>query len=98
PQTPTPFPYTTLFRSNFNRSVPMRSMISSPYWRVGEPQQAAVKESTRTIEENRFTPMTTSPLHESGLHPVIPSPPKEGRRGFLRSEEHTSELQSRENL
>src|SRR5690606_41645820 len=88
PPTFTLFPYTTLFRS------------SSP---SGEDKPA--RPNTSTIEKRSVLPTPGSSglgalrIRTCPINRQSRSPPRQ-TRGFrrLRSEEHTSELQSRENL
>src|SRR5690606_40983069 len=97
PPRPPPFPYTTLFRSS-GRSV---------YW-ITPRSTSTITTSSSTLTSSRselcklssraFTSsLAASQLRNSSLStartPVIPS-----KGSYSRSEEHTSELQSRENL
>src|SRR5690606_41723791 len=90
PPCPTPFPYTTLFRSMGIRQRP--SAAQSPVWivRLRRPRLLAAAFCSAA----RF-----SSLSSSCASALSSSRGQLGRLpGNSRSEEHTSELQSRENL
>src|SRR5690606_41324671 len=86
--TPSPplFPYTTLFRSPLGVEVP-----------IGEPIVLgdAIRRAVRIARERRAVWPAPHPARRD--HPGIRRSPASARE-LLRSEEHTSELQSRENL
>src|SRR5690606_41743723 len=86
PLRPTPFPYTTLFRSSPSPAAPAR-----PDTRLTYPCRAMSK----------LWPL----VQRTAPSPPVRTPSQCGHRraastgsGSARSEEHTSELQSRENL
>src|SRR5690606_41217067 len=88
---PALFPYTTLFRSGTRSAGPflIRSHPRQPRPSTGRPH-------SRSFRRFSFLPQRPDPLTPA-------SPPArpvgtENRRETDRSEEHTSELQSRENL
>src|SRR5690606_42100811 len=92
PPIPSPFPYTTLFRSRALRpsrrspSTPRRSAATRACWRWAADGAG----STRRKIGAREVHLRVHPAQPFELAPV--------RDCELRSEEHTSELQSRENL
>src|SRR5690606_40428143 len=84
-----PFPYTTLFRSHPGDRVLARHCCLSPRSRVENGSQRPVYPFSRLF----------SPTAGAGL--TRPTPAAQGvllAQACPRSEEHTSELQSRENL
>src|SRR5690606_40520982 len=92
PPPPTPFPYTTLFRSLSKTPRRARLPDFTARWRVAEPPAS---------------PPACSPVVARGtirwdgpaLHRSAGTLGLRGKIALaLRSEEHTSELQSRENL
>src|SRR5690606_41631517 len=98
PPISTLFPYTTLFRSEFNTGgvqVPLTYTNGKGYgWNlVGNPYSASIDwtllkviENSQNIEDNFWVWMPTQRAY--GAYSA----------STTRSEEHTSELQSRENL
>src|SRR5207253_4495614 len=89
PPRPTLFPYTTLFRSRCDK----RAGRSSP-----EPPRAAPRSARASSRRTRRTGVATATAHPTAAAPRalpqrVPSP-----RPRRRSEEHTSELQSRGHL
>src|SRR5690606_40564692 len=96
PPTPTPFPYTTLFRSEGAR----------PYinvW-VARADDADNPAYAKIVELFKETEVQDALVAQSGGTAVLANQTAEELQGYLadiqadRSEEHTSELQSRENL
>src|SRR5690606_40992257 len=97
PPTPTLFPYTTLFRSYTQNGAYFLTICSqnriSYFGHIHEqimhlnPAGQMIQHSWNRISE-RF------PTIDSDMSVVMPN----HIHGILRSEEHTSELQSRENL
>src|SRR5690606_39472426 len=91
PRCSTVFPYPTLFRSG-------SSLV------VSAVQLARSKHGTMPANHRRRTPRIPWCMKSPPKRPAGPSDPKERRPSVLlgygdfRSEEHTSELQSRENL
>src|SRR5690606_41269346 len=85
----TPCPYTTLFRS-----VPALDPLIRPRAHAGYDEQvdAALVAHGMAIEELQC------PVYPAGFVAVHPSGHQHAGQGLVRSEEHTSELQSRENL
>src|SRR5690606_41924868 len=97
PPIPTLFPYTTLFRSETRGDFVLRdqevrfrgSLDSLSTLLAGSPSQVAVRLTGEPIEATYEGTISTAPVTRlAGALDV-----KAGR-----SEEHTSELQSRENL
>src|SRR5205823_12532436 len=94
PPSSTPFPYTTLFRSGRRRPVdvevvdPVRAAVGPLDERIGR----ARGRERRAVEIGRQVGLLRGAAGDTGRH--------EGRcasgqhRGTVRSEEHTSELQS----
>src|SRR5690606_41065801 len=84
PLRPTPFPYTTLFRSSTDLAVLGKGGVQvpgvAPDLLQAGPQVGVRHHRSRVIQQRHRH------LSERALHPIE------------RSEEHTSELQSRENL
>src|SRR5206468_13110743 len=92
PPTPTLFPYTTLFRSNSNFPITPEP-ITAP--RVATSAFRYCRDRVK-----RGTRVASSP-NEGGNLGGLRSPvkrPAEDRCDLCRSEEHTSELQSRSDL
>src|SRR5690606_40008911 len=93
PSTSSLFPYTTLFRS-YHRP-------DNPYHPPGDPDHPHVLTTYRLTEHHSGgTPTRSAPL-TAELQPegFAELPPQlAAELGVQRSEEHTSELQSRENL
>src|SRR5690606_40113489 len=94
--TPPPFPYTTLFRSG-TAAPELRSSISARSRAVDAPQASpresvVFRRSNGALAATRAGTVPRSPPH------ALPDGACAGLRDGLRSEEHTSELQSRENL
>src|SRR5690606_42143872 len=90
PPRSTLFPYTTLFRSttlSVNLGV-IRRLLSIESMMVRAEKSPPERTGTRARASTRTRPGRRGPRG--------PRPPLRGRRN--RSEEHTSELQSRENL
>src|SRR5690606_39841170 len=77
--------------------VVRKKNITSRHFSTGriESANAAGKASTRTSRTDRSDAVNEL---SSGGQGLIPDPPKKARKPSSRSEEHTSELQSRENL
>src|SRR5690606_41474798 len=88
PPRPTLFPYTTLFRSNLTDRTDLPNVGTSP-----APARRAGRRHVRTAPTFEPAPRILAP---SDTRPRWPSCPSKSYR--WRSEEHTSELQSRENL
>src|SRR5690606_40715487 len=84
PPAATLFPYTTLFRSRRRASAPTARAARGPGRRRGGAVRRGPREGRRRRTTGRAA---TTPRGRRAL-------PRSGRR----SEEHTSELQSRENL
>src|SRR3546814_9059529 len=95
-RTDTLFPYTTLFRSCPNqrlrgRRAPLRRAARARYWRLVEP----LKDQARHSAPQRLNRCRLSPRHDPrGARKARPTAFREARLGRVRSEEHTSELQS----
>src|SRR5690606_39308515 len=92
PPPPPPFPYTTLFRSSPRLSLPLGQDQSSYLGRwtrhsSSSPVTGERRHRTQPAAWTVRVPSTVTRL------PVLVGPAHPGR-----SEEHTSELQSRENL
>src|SRR5690606_39496434 len=90
PTRSSPFPYSTLFRSiGTHLQADLRHAVQAAVGRSAHAQQPATR-GTAVSPKRLVRPAVAA--HSSGAFPV--------RRclGDLRSEEHTSELQSRENL
>src|SRR5690606_40286650 len=89
PQTTTLYPYTTLFRSDHE---PVEHVRAAREVRVAERSQQVLREhpevADQTLRENNLDPSERNNL-DNKLEEV---------KTRKRSEEHTSELQSRENL
>src|SRR5690606_41523267 len=86
------FPYTTLFRSHARRvgsraSAPSRSSGRRVAPPRGPPSPAPFLRHRQPAAARRFP-----------APPLLPLPSRSRRAGRPRSEEHTSELQSRANL
>src|SRR5207302_11337240 len=95
PHRPTLFPYTTLFRSGFVRA------------KGGPGQEQRVHAEAEQGHSSRLHEDTSRDGHRSLLRPIVfetpvprsrARPPGRAPAPGPRSEEHTSELQSRENL
>src|SRR5436309_1805846 len=88
----TVFPYTTLFRSH--RNHPVHAGLADRGRDVGaaDPDPVALGE-----EDGLLTRQLRQPLRVAEVEPALHREPRE-RSVHRRSEEHTSELQSRENL
>src|SRR3712207_8885940 len=83
PPRSTLFPYPTLFRSRCGRQDhPARCLAARPPTRDGRPSGAEADGMSRASTANRSTPHSISSLDSTRV----------------RSEEHTSELQSRQYL
>src|SRR5690606_41718059 len=96
PATSTLFPYTTLFRSNSVRGARQRS---APWTRNGDGGGWNAEEQlVFWVEHCRSSHPAdlADGGHAYGRRPIFSA--YFPRPGFQRSEEHTSELQSRENL
>src|SRR5690606_41351442 len=85
PPSPTPFPYTTLFRSSHRSLWPTSTLPQPP-----RPEFLASR-CTKA-------PTPHPPLQQSRKVPLRSPRRPSSRSPDVRSEEHTSELQSRENL
>src|SRR5690606_42125332 len=91
--TSTLFPYTTLFRSNEQDST--KTGYSLGNIKMPNPNSVLSKYTYDPVS-NRY--IYTETIGEFNItYPIILTP-EEYDRLILRSEEHTSELQSRENL
>src|SRR5690606_41543677 len=91
--TSTRFPYTTLFRSHclfLHRQDP----FADPQTAVGEDVPAQVEIQPEHGVAQRYLPQEEEP----GEHLGAVQDERQRRMPHVRSEEHTSELQSRENL
>src|SRR5690606_41390510 len=87
PPTPTLFPYTTLFRSSTaSAQITLRTRIGRQLLLASRQAKLAI---VMSVIDNG--PGVPAALHDKIFHPLVT-----GRAS--RSEEHTSELQSRENL
>src|SRR5690606_41915864 len=91
PARPTLFPYTTLFRSSDSRAT-VSETAPPP---EGTPAQPADVPSTLNEAWRAPSGATPVPVSEAGMVVTASGGEVVGRD---RSEEHTSELQSRENL
>src|SRR5690606_40010093 len=97
PPTPTPFPYTTLFRSSNRRrpAAPKRGAVSRPPGRFAREHREPVADPLAgTVDDTDGTqsPSPATQVASELARRVIT------RNESPRSEEHTSQLQSRENL
>src|SRR5690606_40201151 len=88
-----PFPYTTLFRSNFLYYTARLYYGSHPEERAARNAEEEERGIT-TIEPEAGVDVAVQIIELNRLRPEDFDP----RLRALRSEEHTSELQSRENL
>src|SRR3546814_7136255 len=92
-RTDTLFPYTTLFRSIYVRvspGMPMVEILTRLAHDVRSRRQAALEVSVL----NRTHPMVKFLLHDRSVLLVLSIPAMPFAHHHLRSEEHTSELQS----
>src|SRR5690606_40916502 len=96
PPVSTLFPYTTLFRSYlWSHSESCPSWSKEHDWKSCRPLTRSQGFKSLALRQNKYWPVgqvvKTPPFHggNTGSNPV---------RVTIRSEEHTSELQSRENL
>src|SRR5439155_24311636 len=87
PPISTLFPYTTLFRSGIERQRSLLQVVGQPLVRV----EQRLLDHVGWIESRR-----QPTIEPHGDHPAQPIPVP--RQELLRSEEHTSELQSRGHL
>src|SRR5690606_41171723 len=96
PTRPTLFPYTTLFRSRGGGDLYTTSVQRKVY--VGSPNPAGghYSQSKETFQETNFSARLTAKKDE--LFGLLGGSIMVGGNLMNRSEEHTSELQSRENL
>src|SRR5690606_40332639 len=95
PPTPTPLPYTTLFRSEAHDLDPPE--LAKPLLERLRARQRPIREhelARRALEERRQDAARRAAGAEHEHSPVFERPAEI----LGRSEEHTSELQSRENL
>src|SRR5690606_41186834 len=92
PPSSTLFPYTTLFRS---RPIQVFSAMSSS---VAGAQQAGVRRSRRGHNRVGVHTFLDQRVPRQRHAEILTKNNRDDRRVALRSEEHTSELQSRENL
>src|SRR5690606_39606896 len=95
PQTPTLFPYTTLFRSFEGGAKPALDRLRR------ERADMLVADDAAAIDEERLRHAIHSPVYRRAARAVDADDAigiAELGEEFQRSEEHTSELQSRENL
>src|SRR3712207_7283989 len=86
PPRSTLFPYTTLFRS---LSIPARTILQQVHFYRGEHEQVVALATTN---------LAALPSGLVSQDFGLAAPPSMYDRGRLRSEEHTSELQSRQYL
>src|SRR5690606_39598515 len=91
PPRSTLFPYTTLFRSEIGVHIADVSHYVRPGTRLDDE---AYSRATSIYLVDRVVPMLLEVLSNG----VCSLRPNEDKYTFSRSEEHTSELQSRENL
>src|SRR3712207_9514945 len=94
PPRSTLFPYTTLFRSakGTEPAINIKVLLDSEEEK-GSPSLGAVIRDNLELLKSDALIVTDGPMHQSNLPtPVF------GNRGIARSEEHTSELQSRQYL
>src|SRR5690606_40235325 len=97
PPTPPPFPYTTLFRSQQRWSIPhTRSMHD----KMHQAQMTLTKvDEYADAFEKIVEQLTVTTPSEDQARKMLENAIRSGGKGRdERSEEHTSELQSRENL
>src|SRR5690606_41513278 len=88
PTRSTLFPYTTLFRS-------VILMILDGWGKSPDPKVSAIDHAHTPFIDSLYTKYPNANLRTDGLYVGLP----DGQMGNSeRSEEHTSELQSRENL
>src|SRR5690606_40824068 len=96
PSIPTPFPYTTLFRSGARGAGPARGAVAGRRGgAAARPRDGRTQRRGQPAEAGRIA----AGLSRAANWPVrtpVPAPARHAAAG--RSEEHTSELQSRENL
>src|SRR5205085_5464413 len=95
PPRSTLFPYTTLFRSQ---------VMADPAWSQIPTSKAPTAKSTRTFHKTRKACSTFSnnfhfpEEYRATLRQKLPAPSTKVENSVIRSEEHTSELQSQSNL
>src|SRR5204862_6989909 len=96
PHHTTLFPYTTLFRSAAEK------MGTEPdaQGRTNVPESPKILHATRMVEPGQQAKLSFTASEETGNYQYVCTFPGHWRRmvGTLRSEEHTSELQSRRDL
>src|SRR5690606_42127813 len=98
PPRPPPFPYTTLFRSSTNTE---RARLGKGGGAKSEVRETRRLAPSRSPGIASITNRTTVDRMSDGSSSTAIAGAVDRRRGrarFARSEEHTSELQSRENL
>src|SRR5690606_41946330 len=91
PSSFTPLPYTTLFRS------PVQGQATGPRVR-GARRAAEARPGSRRGTRGRGARAVPSRRRQRAAREPAPGTGREAGFAFRRSEEHTSELQSRENL
>src|SRR2546430_9103747 len=84
PPRSTLFPYTTLFRST---PLPWVNVMANPGFGTVVSASGSAYTWAENSRENRLTPFANDPVTDPTAEAL-----------FLRSEEHTSELQSQSNL
>src|SRR5690606_41728745 len=97
PPRPPFFPYTTLFRS----PTPDLWLYTHPTTSFARSRSLATRSSSalsNAAVENTVFRRFSSTFFFSAWYPSISVAQRSGSSAALRSEEHTSELQSRENL
>src|SRR5207302_9905147 len=97
PPTPTHFPYTTLFRSN-PEALRKEFSQASPNAKVNLQQLLETLASTVSEDDDRRAPLLMKAAEHMAIRFALERYQKGEVKVNARSEEHTSELQSRENL
>src|SRR3989442_10169196 len=92
PPRSTLFPYTTLFRSHRKIHRTLEGISAKASLGCAIHTSVGIFDSRSSTYSVRIHPMLVI------LRPMVGSSPTTGRRGMPRSEEHTSELQSRPHL
>src|SRR5690606_41265453 len=92
PRISTFFPYTTLFRSSSEKVIPSRAFPRDFYVHDGKSYRKDVITFHIPVSGNLQLPRTTPSTRLMWTMPV------DFDQNEIRSEEHTSELQSRENV
>src|SRR5206468_11339544 len=98
PPSPTPFPYTTLFRSS--STAPPAIHVAHPPQRPLFPKAVAPRQFCFQNRKRNTTLQATRSIQARARWPrrALASYDMVGSCSSLRSEEHTSELQSRSDL